>query len=93
MRTKEDKMDQCHDKDKDDLVHSLWNAIFAGTRLRHVAANDPRVFVLKSIVWNRQESEVIDVDTGQVFRFPWDELEFLDPGESNLPSMPPAPKI
>ena len=84
-------MDHCQDHEKDTLVQSLWNAIFAGTRLRHVAANDPRVFILKSIVWGRQESKVIDTETGEVSRFPWTELEFLDPVEGNLPGLPPAP--
>jgi hypothetical protein len=69
---------------------ALWNAIFAGTRLRHLDANDARVFVLTAILWGRQESKVIDVNTGEVFRFPWNELEFLDPVESNLPGFPEA---
>jgi hypothetical protein len=85
-------MDNRQEHDKDTPLQSLWNAIFAGTRLRHVAGNDSRIFVLKSIVWDRQESKVTDVATGEVFRFPWDQLEFLDPVESNLPGMPPAPK-
>ena len=76
----------------DTLVQSLWAAIFRGPRLRHVSAvKDSRVFVLKSIVWGKQESKVIDTETGEVFRFPWEELEFLDPIEGNLPGLPPAP--
>jgi len=76
------------------LVHALWNAIFRGTRLKHVGAGeDPRIFVLKAILWRSQESKVIDVDTGEIFRFPWTELEFLDPVESNIPGFPLAPKI
>lgn len=86
-------MDDRQHREKDTLVQSLWNAMFAGTKLRRVAANDPRVFVLKSIVWDRQESRVIDTQTGEIFRFPWDQLEFIDPVEGNLPGMPPAPKI
>lgn len=85
-------MEHSSARDKDGLVHSLWNAIFAGTRLRHVAVNDHRVFVLKSINWARQESKVIDTATGEVFRFPWDQLEFLDPVNGNLPGLPAAPK-
>ena len=84
-------MDNPQKQEKDTLVQSLWNALFAGTRLRRVTANDPRVFVLKSIVWDRQESKVIDTETGEIFRFPWDQLEFLDPIDGNLPGMPPAP--
>ena len=76
----------------DPLIQSLWTAIFRGTRLRHVAANDSREFVLRSIIWSRQESKVIVTETGDVFLFPWTELEFLDPVESNIPGMPPAPK-
>ncbi len=72
-------------------VQALWNAIFSGTKLRHVTANDPRVFVLKAILWGRQESKVVDVDTGEILRFPWTELEFLDPAESNLPGWLQAP--
>ena len=74
----------------DTLVQALWNAIFSGTRLRHATCDDQRVFVLKSIVWDRQESKVIDTETGEIFRFPWDQLEFLDPIDGNLPGMPPA---
>jgi hypothetical protein len=78
----------------DTIIQTLWNAIFAGTRLKHVGpVKDPRVFVLKSIIWGNQETKVIDVDTGEVFRFPWTELEFLDPVESNIPGFPPVPKI
>ena len=79
-------------QEADTLVQQLWSAIFRGTRLRHVVDNDPRVFILKSIVWGRQETKVIDIATGDIFRFPWNELEFLDPIEGNLPGMPPAPK-
>jgi hypothetical protein len=86
-------MDNRQEHEKDTLAQSLWNAIFAGTRLRHVSANDSRVFELKSILWSRQESRVIDTETGEVFRFPWTELEFLDLVEGNLPELPPAPKI
>jgi hypothetical protein len=89
---KENKMDNRQEHEKESLTKSLWNAIFAGTRLRHVSANDQRVFVLKSIVWDRQESKVIDTATGEVFRFPWDQLEFLDPVNGNLPGLPAAPK-
>ncbi len=77
----------------DTLVQALWSAIFAGTRLRRVAANDPRVFVLKSINWAGQNSKVIDITTGEVFRFPWNDLEFLDPVDVNLPGVPPAPRF
>ncbi len=77
----------------DTLVQALWGAIFAGTRLRRVVANDPRVFVLKSINWAGQNSTVIDTTTGEVFRFPWNDLEFLDPVDVNLPGVPPAPRF
>ncbi len=79
--------------DQDPVVQSLWSAIFQGTRLRHVGANDPRVFILKTILWGRQETKVMDVATGEVFRIPWDQLEFVDSIDSNLPGWPPAPKI
>jgi len=84
-------MHNSRDDSDDTFVQLLWTAIFRGTRLRLVTGNDPRVFVLKSVIWGRQESKVIDVDTGEVYRFPWDELEFLDPIEGNLPGLPPAP--
>jgi len=87
-------MDDGQHREKDTLVQSLWNAIFRGTKLRYVGAGkDPRIFVLKSINWARQESRVIDVESGEVFRFPWTELEFLDPVDGNIPGMPPVPKI
>jgi len=86
-------MDDSQGHKKDTLVQSLWNAIFRGTKLRHVGAGkDPRIFVLKSIIWGRQESKVIDTETGEIFRFPWTELEFVDPVDGNLPGWPPAPK-
>lgn len=85
-------MDDHQKHEKDTLVQSLWTAIFRGTRLRHIREDDPRVFVLKSVIWGRQESKVIDVETGEVFRMPWDQLEFLDPVEGNLPGLPQAPK-
>ena len=85
-------MDDHQTHEKDTLVQSLWTAILRGTRLRHATANDSRVFVLRSINWGRQESKVIDTETGEVLRFPWTELEFLDPIEGNLPGLPPAPK-
>ncbi len=86
-------MDDHNHNSHDTLVQSLWTAIFRGTRLRHVGTvKDPRVFALKSIIWGRQESKVIDTETGEVFRFPWHELEFLDPVDGNLPGWPPAPK-
>ncbi len=78
----------------DALVQALWAAIFQGARLKHVGAcDDPRVFILKSILWDRQESKVLDTTTGEVFRFPWTELEFLDPVDVNLPGVPPAPRF
>jgi hypothetical protein len=77
----------------DHLIQSLWSAIFRGTRLRNIAVNDQREFVLKSVVWSRQRSKVVDIETGEVFEFPWTELEFLDPIVANLPGMPAAPKI
>ena len=77
----------------DTLVHALWNTIFSGTRLKHIGpVEDKRVFVLKSIIWGKQESKVIDTETGEVSRFPWTELEFVDPIEANLPGWPTAPK-
>jgi hypothetical protein len=77
----------------DAIVQALWNAIFSGTRLKHVGpVEDKRVFILKSIIWSRQESKVIDTETGEVSRFPWTELEFVDPIEANLPGWPSAPK-
>ena len=82
-------MDNHQHHDQGTLVQSLWNAIFAGTRLRHIG-DDQREFVLKSINWHRQESKVVDTETGQVLRLPWTELEFLDPIESNLPGCPRA---
>ena len=66
-------------------------AIFQGARLQHVGAcDDPRVFILKSILWDRQESKVLDTTTGEVFTLPWTELEFLDPVDVNLPGVPPG---
>ena len=89
---KDDEMNHHQHHDHDALVQALWSAIFRGTRLRHVGAEeDSRVFVLRSILWGRQESKVVDVNTGEVFRFPWTALEFLDPVEGHLPGMPPAP--
>lgn len=84
-------MHNSRDDSDDTLVQLLWTAIFRGTKLRLVTGTDHRVFVLKSVIWGRQESKVIDVDTGEVYRFPWDELEFLDPFEGNLPGLPAAP--
>jgi hypothetical protein len=76
----------------DTLVQALWNAIFTGTRLKHVGAGkDPRIFVLRSILWGSQETKVVDTATGENFRFPWSELEFIDPVESNIPGWPPPP--
>ncbi len=77
--------------DKDAVICSLWNAIFAGTRIRHVG-DDRREYVLRSIIWGQQERKVVDVETGEVFRFPWTELDFIDPVEGNLPEWPPAPE-
>ncbi len=85
-------MDDHQPHEHNSLVQALWTAIFSGTMLRHIGAvKDPRIFVLKSILWGKQETKVIDTETGQVFRFPWDELEFLDPVEGNLPGFPPTP--
>jgi hypothetical protein len=75
------------------LVQSLWSAIFHGTRLRHICDDDQRVFLLKTINWRKQETKVVDAATGEIFRFPWNELEFVDDIEANLPGWPPAPKI
>ncbi len=58
---------------QDTLVQSLWSAIVQGTRLRHVGDNDPRVFILKSILWGREACRVINVDTGEATLFPWTE--------------------
>jgi hypothetical protein len=74
------------------LVHALWNAIFSGTRLKRVGDEDRRTFILKAILWQSQESKVVDVNTCEVFRFPWTELEFLDPPDGNLPGLPLASK-
>ena len=84
-------MDNNQDHDRDTVVRSLWNAIFSGTRLRHIG-DGQREYVLRSIIWDRQESKVVDTETGQVLRFPWAELEFLEPVAENLPGWP-APKI
>ena len=80
-------MDNHQPRNHDSLVQSLWNAIFAGTRLRHIG-DDQREYVLKSINWHRQESKVVDTETGQVLRLPRTELEFFEPIESNLPGFP-----
>ena len=73
-------------------TQALWNAIFSGTKIRHVGpTEDPRVFVLRSILWGRRESKVTDVATGEIYRFPWHELEFVDPVETNCSGFPPAP--
>jgi hypothetical protein len=86
-------MDNHQRQEHDTLVQSLWTTIFQGTRLRHVGTDkDPRIFVLKSIDWRRQESKVTDVDTGETSRFPWNELEFIDPIEGNLPGWLRGPK-
>ena len=90
-KEKEYEMNDRQDNGKNEVIQSLWNAIFSGTRLRHVGANDPRVFILNAILWSQQESKVIDVDTGEILRFPWTELEFIDPVESNIAEFPPAP--
>jgi hypothetical protein len=77
----------------DVIVQTLWNAIFSGTRLKRVGAGeDQRTFILKAILWGSQESKVIDAETGEIFRFPWTELEFVDTIEANLPGWPSAPK-
>jgi hypothetical protein len=75
----------------DAITQALWSAIFRGTRLRRIRQDDPRIFILRSINWGRQQSKVQDVETGQVFIFPWTELEFVDPVESNLPEWAKAP--
>jgi hypothetical protein len=75
----------------DTLSQALWSAIFHGTRLRHVRQDDTRIFVLRSVNWGRQQSKVEDVETGEVHCFYWDELEFLDPVETNLPEWPSPP--
>jgi hypothetical protein len=82
-----------NDDSHDTPVQALWNAIYAGTRLRHVGKSDPRIFILKAILWARQETKVVDVETGEIFRFPWTELEFMDHVEGNLPGFPSATKI
>lgn len=78
--------------DNDILVQSLWSAIFQGTRLRHIRDDEQRVFLLKTINWRKHETKVVDAATGEIFRFPWNELEFVDAIEANLPGWPPAPK-
>jgi hypothetical protein len=84
-------MNDDKENQQEGLVQELWSAIFSGTRLRHIGSNDSRVFVLKSIVWGQQESKVVDIQTGKIFRFPWAELEFLDPIDVGLPGIPAAP--
>jgi len=85
-------MDDHQLQEHDTLVQSLWNAIFAGTRLQHVTDEDQRVFVLRSVIRRRQESKVIDTETGEVFRFPWTRPEFIDPIEGIIPGWPLPPE-
>lgn len=74
-----------------DIIQALWTAILRGTRLRHIRGNDPRIFVLRSINWARQETKVIDTANGEVCRFPWKELEFVDPVAAKVPGWPAPP--
>jgi hypothetical protein len=73
-------------------VEAVWVALFKGMKLTHVAGDDSRVFLLQSINWGRHATTVIDADTGETFVFPWNDLEFTEPIESNIPGIPPAPK-
>ncbi len=73
-------------------VQAVWVALFRGMKLTHVAEDDSRVFLLQSINWGTHSTEVIDADTGETLIFAWNDLEFVEPIESNLPGFPPAPK-
>lgn len=71
-------------------VQAVWGALFKGMKLTHVAEDDSRVFLLQSINWGTHSTEVIDAGTGETFIFPWNDLEFAEPVESNIPGFPPA---
>ena len=73
-------------------VQAVWVALFRGMKLTHVAEDDSRVFLLQSINWGTHSTEVIDAETGETFVFPWNDLEFVEPIESNIPGYPPASK-
>ncbi len=73
-------------------VQAVWVALFRGMKLTHVAEDDSRVFLLQSINWGTHSTEVVDAVTGETLIFPWNDLEFLEPIESNLPGFPSSPK-
>lgn len=74
--------------DSNKLMRLVWTAMLRQSRLRHVGdGEDPRVFILRSINWRTQDCKVSDVATGEVFRYPWRELEFLHSVKGNIPGL------
>jgi hypothetical protein len=70
------------------LLRLVWTAMLRQFRLRHVGCGeDSRVFVFRSINWRTQDCKVSDVATGEVFRYPWRELEFLHSVKGDIPGL------
>jgi hypothetical protein len=95
MRNHIGRKEQHEMQSKDDSqsmpVRAVYLALFRGMKLTHV--DDPsRIFLLQWIDWATHSTEVIDADTGETFVFPWNDLEFVGPIESNLPGFPSASK-